>query len=60
MALFQIKKQAQDRKPLTLHELVHCNNPYTWAEPPRPSRKRLLTTQKPRNNTKTLLADWIR
>ena len=52
MALFQIKKQAQDRKPLTLHELVYCNNPYIWAEPPRPNHKRLLTIQKPIKNTK--------
>ena len=60
MALFQIKKQAQDRKPLTLHELVHCNNPYIWAEPPRLNHKTLLTTQKANKNTKTLLSDWSR
>ena len=60
MALFRIKKQAQDRKPLTLHELVHCNNPYIWAEPPSPNHKRLLAIQKPIKNTKTLFADWVR
>ena len=60
MALFQIKKQAQDRKPRTLHELVHCNNPYIWAEPPRLKRNRLLTTQNASKDTKTLLSGWAR
>ena len=55
MALFQITKQAQDRKPLTLHELVHCDNPYIWADPPRPNNKRLLITQKTTKPAEILL-----
>ena len=60
MALFALKKQAQDRKPLTLHELVHCDNPYIWVDHPRPNNKHLLITQKPAKIARILLSHHAR
>jgi hypothetical protein len=47
MALFQTKKQAQLQKPLTLHELVNCNNPYVWSDARQLNTSRLFSTQNP-------------
>jgi hypothetical protein len=54
MVFFQTKKQAQHRRPLTLYELINCNNPYVWSDARQLNNSRLFNTQNSLKTAKTI------